>query len=88
MRIEQFMPTHMVNYTQWYVNCAHVNIMGTGGGTPTGFAKFPGTYDIDHPGKQARFSWTGESPEPKTFGGTNPCLYYTARTSCAGQPIS
>jgi hypothetical protein len=52
MRIEQFMPTHMFNYTQWYVNCAHVNVIGPGGGTPTEFARFPGTYDINDPGKQ------------------------------------
>ncbi|KAK4035332.1 glycosyl hydrolase family 61-domain-containing protein [Parachaetomium inaequale] len=52
MRIEHFMPTNMFNYSQWYVNCAHVNIIGPGGGTPTGFAKFPGTYEIDSPGLQ------------------------------------
>ena len=51
MRIEQFMPTDFVDYTQWYINCAHVNIIGPGGGTPEGFAKFPGTYQTDDPGK-------------------------------------
>jgi hypothetical protein len=50
MRIEQFMPTPSANYTQWYVNCAHVNIIGPGGGTPSGFARFPGTYNISDPG--------------------------------------
>ncbi|KAK4156057.1 glycosyl hydrolase family 61-domain-containing protein [Chaetomidium leptoderma] len=50
MRIEQWMPTHMLDYSQWYVNCAQVNIIGPGGGTPTEFAKFPGTYDIHDPG--------------------------------------
>ncbi|KAH6649468.1 glycoside hydrolase [Chaetomium tenue] len=50
MRIEQWMPTQMSNYSQWYVNCAHVNIIGPGGGTPAGFAKFPGTYVVDEPG--------------------------------------
>ncbi|KAI1816928.1 lytic polysaccharide monooxygenase [Poronia punctata] len=50
MRLEQWMPTQLDNYTQWYVNCAQVNIIGPGGGTPTGFAKFPGTYEIDDPG--------------------------------------
>jgi hypothetical protein len=53
MRIEQWMPTSMTNYSQWYVNCAHVNIIGPGGGTPTGFARFPGTYVDNGPGKQA-----------------------------------
>lgn len=50
MRIEQFMPTSQHNYCQFYVNCAHINIIGPGGGTPTGFARFPGTYQIDDPG--------------------------------------
>jgi hypothetical protein len=53
MRIEQWMPTAIPNYSQWYVNCAQVNIIGPGGGIPTEFAHFPGTYDINHPGKQA-----------------------------------
>ncbi|KAI0394196.1 glycosyl hydrolase family 61-domain-containing protein [Xylariaceae sp. FL0594] len=52
LRIEQFMPTALQNYTQWYVNCAQVNIIGPGGGTPTGFAKFPGTYQVTDPGLQ------------------------------------
>lgn len=50
MRIEQFMPTIELDYTQWYVNCAHINIIGNGGGVPSGFAQFPGTYDIHDPG--------------------------------------
>lgn len=50
MRIEQFMPTQFDNYCQWYVNCAHVNIIGPGGGTPTEFARFPGTYVDNEPG--------------------------------------
>lgn len=53
MRIEQFYPTSFKDYSQWYVNCAHVNIIGEGGGTPTGFAKFPGTYRPDDPGETA-----------------------------------
>jgi hypothetical protein len=44
------MPTNTFGYTQWYVNCAHLNIIGPGGGTPQGFAKFPGTYEVDDPG--------------------------------------
>ncbi|KAK4206134.1 glycoside hydrolase [Rhypophila decipiens] len=50
MRIEQFMATYVPDYTQWYVNCAQINIIGPGGGTPTGFARFPGTYDNKDPG--------------------------------------
>jgi hypothetical protein len=45
------MPTNQKGYVQFYVNCAHVNIIGPGGGTtPTEFAKFPGTYNYDMPG--------------------------------------
>jgi len=51
MRIESYFPTISFDYSQWYVNCAHVNIIGPGGGTPTGFARFPGTYSIYDPGK-------------------------------------
>ncbi|GAB1319632.1 hypothetical protein MFIFM68171_09842 [Madurella fahalii] len=53
MRIEHFMPTDFVpSYQQWYVNCAFVNIIGPGGGTPVGFARFPGTYKANDPGLQ------------------------------------
>ncbi|KAH9896357.1 lytic polysaccharide monooxygenase [Xylariomycetidae sp. FL2044] len=50
LRIEQFLPTAIYNNSQWYVNCAHVNIVGSGGGAPTEFARFPGTYKPDDPG--------------------------------------
>ena len=51
MRIEHFWPTSM-DYSQWFINCAHINIIGPGGGTPIGFAKFPGTYQPGDPGKR------------------------------------
>jgi hypothetical protein len=44
------------------VNCALVNIIGSGGGTPTGFIKFPNAYDVEDPGKrhiQAMILWSG-----------------------------
>ncbi|KAI1337334.1 glycosyl hydrolase family 61-domain-containing protein [Xylariaceae sp. FL0016] len=50
LRIEQFMPTAIYNVTQWYPNCAQINVLGKGGGVPTGFARFPGTYKVDDPG--------------------------------------
>lgn len=39
--------------TQFFLNCAQVNIIGPGGGNLDGypFAKFPGAYDYMHPGK-------------------------------------
>jgi len=49
MRIEQFMPTNQTGYQQFYVNCAFVNIIGPGGGTPTDFVRFP-AYKKDDPG--------------------------------------
>ncbi|KAF2262934.1 hypothetical protein CC78DRAFT_582130 [Lojkania enalia] len=63
LRIEQFMPTSSFNYTQWYVNCAHINIIGRGGGSLQGydFAKFPGSYDIMDPGL-----WIGWAQESQT----------------------
>jgi hypothetical protein len=52
MRWEYFMPTTTRNYTQWYVNCALINVHGSGGGVlPTELVKFPGAYDVDDPGK-------------------------------------
>jgi hypothetical protein len=41
------MPSARLNGTQWFVNCALINLIGAGGGTPTGFAKHPGAYDAD-----------------------------------------
>jgi hypothetical protein len=52
MRIENFMPTETTGYQQFYVNCAFVNIIGPGGGTPAGFVKFPGAYAPEDPGKE------------------------------------
>jgi len=51
LRFEQFMPTPTFNYSQWYVNCALVDIKGPGGGTPAGFARLPGAYKPDDIGK-------------------------------------
>lgn len=44
------MPTAHTGYLQFYINCAFVNIIGPGGGTPTEFVTFPGTYQDDDPG--------------------------------------
>ncbi|KAK3381153.1 glycosyl hydrolase family 61-domain-containing protein [Podospora didyma] len=50
MRIENFMPTDHTDYQQFYVNCAFINVLGPGGGVPTGLARFPGTYQPEDPG--------------------------------------
>jgi hypothetical protein len=64
LRIEQFMPSASFNDTQWYVNCAHVNIIGSGGGSLEGYnyAKFPGTYDIMDPGELSLLMCKYHSP--------------------------
>ena len=56
MRIENFMPTAVTNYLQFYINCAFVNIIGPGGGIPTEFVRFPGTYQDEDPGKQEQIA--------------------------------
>lgn len=50
LRFEFIMPNDMIEQPQFYVNCAQLNIIGSGGGTPTQFAKFPGTYQYTDPG--------------------------------------
>lgn len=39
-----------IGYSQWYVNCAHVNIVGSGGGTPGPMIRIPEGYREDDPG--------------------------------------
>ncbi len=56
MRIENFMPTASTNYLQFYINCALVNIIGPGGGIPTEFVRFPGTYQDEDPGRQEQIA--------------------------------
>ncbi|KAI1162646.1 glycosyl hydrolase family 61-domain-containing protein [Nemania serpens] len=50
MRFEQVMPMASGYHRQFYISCAHIEVMGQGGGTPTGFAQFPGTYMREDPG--------------------------------------
>jgi hypothetical protein len=51
LRIEQIMPTcNSPQDSQFYINCAQVEIIGRGGGVPTSFARFPGAYSISDPG--------------------------------------
>ncbi len=56
MRIENFMPTANTGYLQFYINCAFVNIIGPGGGMPTEFVTFPGTYQDEDPGEQKQIA--------------------------------
>lgn len=71
LRIEQFWPSSTPGVTQFYINCAHINIVGPGGGSFDGydFAKFPGTYKHDSPGVLA---WLGPdyvAPGPAIWQG-------------------
>ncbi|KAF2249124.1 lytic polysaccharide monooxygenase [Trematosphaeria pertusa] len=38
--------SYRFNNTQFYVNCAHIDVKGPGGGNPGPMAKFPGAYDV------------------------------------------
>jgi hypothetical protein len=49
LRIEQFLPTVQRGQSQWFVNCAHVEIVGSGGGTPGPMVRFPNAYKDDDP---------------------------------------
>ncbi|OAL03137.1 hypothetical protein IQ06DRAFT_334598 [Phaeosphaeriaceae sp. SRC1lsM3a] len=49
LRIEQFLPSSQHGQSQWFVNCANVEIVGEGGGTPGPFVKFPNAYSEDEP---------------------------------------
>ncbi|KAF2875411.1 hypothetical protein BDV95DRAFT_602847 [Massariosphaeria phaeospora] len=54
LRFEQFWPSQKFKMTQFFINCAQVNIIGPGGGNMEGysFAKFPGAYNYTDPGLQ------------------------------------
>jgi hypothetical protein len=49
LRIEQFLPTVQRGQSQWFVNCAHIEIIGSGGGTPGKMVRFPNAYREDEP---------------------------------------
>ncbi|KAI1180963.1 lytic polysaccharide monooxygenase [Nemania sp. FL0916] len=55
MRIEHIWPIlplwellHM--QAQFFISCAHIEVMGPGGGAPTEFVRFPGAYKKEDPG--------------------------------------
>lgn len=52
IRIEHFNISPYYNGTQQFINCAHVEVSGPGGGTPGPTTKFPGAYDIADKGIQ------------------------------------
>ncbi|KAJ4289071.1 hypothetical protein N0V90_011413 [Kalmusia sp. IMI 367209] len=63
MRMEQFLPHREIGQTQWFVNCAHINIVGEGGGTPGPFIRFPDGYKDEDPSLWFRDPETGGAPK-------------------------
>lgn len=51
LRVEHLYVRPAFNTTQFYIACAQVEIMGSGGGTPGPMVKFPGVYNLTDPGK-------------------------------------
>jgi len=49
LRIEQFLPSNLRGQSQWFVNCAHIEVIGSGGGSPGPIVKFPNAYKEDEP---------------------------------------
>lgn len=62
MRVEQFYASSSFDESQFYVSCAHVNIVGPGGGSPTDFVRFP-AYKAEDP--NVWFHEEGTSRYPK-----------------------
>ncbi|KAF1949124.1 hypothetical protein CC80DRAFT_279525 [Byssothecium circinans] len=64
LRIEQFWRNLDKDWEQWFINCAQVNIVGSGGGSLEGypFAKFPGSYDKNDPGNLNRTEFFSRWP--------------------------
>ena len=66
-----FPSTDGLGYSQWYVNCAHVNIIGSGGGTPGPTVRFPEAYGpndafitMQYPGAAGQTHGLTNYPEP------------------------
>lgn len=49
-RVEHFFIQSIYNTTQQYINCAHIEVVGPGGGKPGPMVKFPGAYSLEEPG--------------------------------------
>ncbi|KAF2657171.1 lytic polysaccharide monooxygenase [Lophiostoma macrostomum CBS 122681] len=58
VRVEHFNISPSYNGTQQFMSCAHVEVTGSGGGTPGPTIKFPGSYNIEDP-RPGPAVWTG-----------------------------
>ncbi|KAJ4298090.1 hypothetical protein N0V90_005989 [Kalmusia sp. IMI 367209] len=77
LRIEHFMSGDPA--PQWYINCAHVNVLGGGTGVipESAYAMFPGSYKLDDPSIKMDYSiWNKPGallnyvgPGPKIWNG-------------------
>ncbi|KAF2245766.1 lytic polysaccharide monooxygenase [Trematosphaeria pertusa] len=67
LRIEQFFASSNKGQSQWYVSCAHVDIVGSGGGTPGPFIRFPNAYKDEDP--NIWFHEEGTNRFPKDISG-------------------
>lgn len=56
LRAESVYPSTVFNRSQFFVNCAQVEIVGSGGPKtePGPTVKFPGAFDLSHPGELKR----------------------------------
>jgi hypothetical protein len=50
-RIEQYLPHGGHEESQWFIMCAHIEVVGSGGGVPAPVIKFPGAYTGEEPGE-------------------------------------
>ncbi|KAF2729682.1 hypothetical protein EJ04DRAFT_568437 [Polyplosphaeria fusca] len=80
VRVEHFNISPYYNLTQMFINCAHIEVTGAGGGTPGPMIKFPGSYDIEdnsiwlpralyHPSKPSDLLKAYQGPGPKVWTG-------------------
>lgn len=67
LRFEQYWLDNRDNRTQFFLNCAHINVMGPGGGSLAGYpyAKFPGAYDQKDPGNLGAKGLEGQHVYPR-----------------------
>lgn len=78
VRVEHFNISPYYNGTQQFINCAHVEVTGPGGGTPGPTIKFPGGYDITDPGiwlPRAMYQPYKPTDLLKNFKGAGPAIW-------------
>ncbi|KAF2647377.1 lytic polysaccharide monooxygenase [Lophiostoma macrostomum CBS 122681] len=72
-RVEHLYIQREYNQTQQYINCAHIEVVGPGGGTPGPMVKFPGAYALDEPGVWLPPDMSED--EMKAFKGAGPSIW-------------